>query len=137
MTSKLFVDTGAFLARAISADGHHSAASRLWEELAKNSIQLYSSEHVLDETLTLLARRAGYGYAASWGELHLESQNIRWLSPRSADLTTALRAMRKYADQAVSFTDCVSSVLMRREGIKRVFTFDRHFGYMGFSMMTA
>ena len=35
--------------------------------------------------------------------------------------------MRKYADQAVSFTDCESIVLMKRRGIKHIFGFDRHF----------
>jgi predicted nucleic acid-binding protein len=42
--------------------------------------------------------------------------------------------MRKYSDQAISFTDCVSFVLMRREGIKRAFSFDKHFRYAGFTL---
>ncbi len=38
----------------------------------------------------------------------------------------------KYADQRVSFTDCISFVLMRRHKIRQVFSFDRHFELAGF-----
>jgi uncharacterized protein len=39
---------------------------------------------------------------------------------------------RKYSDQRVSFTDCISFVLMKRERVKIAFTFDRHFSLAGF-----
>jgi len=42
--------------------------------------------------------------------------------------------MRKFADQGVSSTDCLSSVLMKRAGLKRVFGFGRHFDSMGFQV---
>jgi predicted nucleic acid-binding protein len=41
----------------------------------------------------------------------------------------------KFADQRVSFTDCVSFILMRRHRLARAFTFDRHFGDAGFGVM--
>ena len=40
----------------------------------------------------------------------------------------------KFADQQVSFTDCVSFVLMRRNRLERAFTFDRHFASAGFEI---
>ena len=44
--------------------------------------------------------------------------------------------MRKYADQQISFTDCVSFAMMRRLGIGAAFAFDRHFRDAGFQMIT-
>ncbi len=129
---KLFLDTGAFIARAIMADAHHRSAVERWAELAESGDRLFSSEHVLDETLTLLARRAGYPYSTQWGQRHLMTRRIRWLQTRSEDLHAALRLMQKFGDQSISFTDCVSFVLMRREGIARAFTYDRHFSLAGF-----
>ena len=41
---------------------------------------------------------------------------------------------RKFADQRVSFTDCVSFALMRRYGIAKAFGFDRHFVHAGFEL---
>jgi len=43
----------------------------------------------------------------------------------------------KYADQDVSFTDCVCFALMRAHNIQRVFTFDRHFRLAGFESIPA
>ena len=53
--------------------------------------------------------------------------------PDEADETRAVDLFEKYSDQAVSFTDCVSFVLMRRHAIESAFTFDQHFERAGFS----
>ena len=117
--SKLFIDTGAFVARELAHDQHHSVAADGWHALADSDDSLFSSEHVLDETITLLARRESYAFAAACASTYLESKAIEWLRPRPDDLAKAAKLMRKFADQAVSFTDCVSFVLMRRESIAR------------------
>jgi uncharacterized protein len=130
--NRVFVDTGAFVARAIARDAHHAVAMDRWASLGAGRRGIVSSEHVFDETLTLIARRVGYPYAADWGDLHLRSARIEWLRARPEDLSAALTIMRKFADQSISFTDCVSFVLMRRERIKTAFSFDRHFGIAGF-----
>ena len=62
--NSLFVDTGAFLAKEITADQHHEAAGKFWQRIAAERPRLYSSQHVLDETATLLARRTTYAWAA-------------------------------------------------------------------------
>ena len=102
--------------------------------LEKIETLVYSSEHILDETLTLLARRESYAYAAAAGEELFASRVLRWLDATPAKWQTALRLMRKLADQAVSFTDCLSFALMRREKIKHVFGFGRHFEAAGFRL---
>jgi predicted nucleic acid-binding protein len=127
----LFVDTGAFVAKEIGSDQFHVAAQRGWNEIDRRGIRLVSSEHVFDESATLIARRSHYAFAAEWGQDALES-GIEWLRAGEEEWIKALILMRKFADQGVSFTDCLSSVLMKREGLKRVFGFDRHFNSMGF-----
>lgn len=42
--------------------------------------------------------------------------------------------MQKYADQRVSFTDCVSFVLMKKYRVGTAFSFDRHFEMAGFAV---
>jgi len=129
----LFVDTGAFLAKEIAADQHHRRATDLWDTLKDQGTQLFSSQHVLDETATLLARRTTYAWAADWGRDVLAA-GFRWLTADENDLSAAFVQMRKYADQGVSFTDCVSFVLMRKERLRYVFGFDRHFEAAGFQV---
>ena len=130
---KVFVDTGAFLAKEIAADQHHKEASARWRELLEARVALYSSDHVLDESVTLLARRTNYAWASEWGSDALAS-GITWLRADAGDWKTALALMRKFADQGVSFTDCVSFALMRREGLRDVFGFDGHFSVAGFRL---
>lgn len=127
------MDTGAFVAKEIAADQFHPLALRAWSEIGRGGVQLFSSEHILDESATLIARRSNYAFAAEWGKDALES-GIEWLRAEEGDWVSALALMRKYADQAVSFTDCLSAVFMKRERLKRAFGFDRHFEAMGFRL---
>lgn len=131
---KVLIDTGAFFAQRNPTDEHHREAKRGFEELANSAALLYSTEHILDETLTLLARRETYAYAVEAGDELLSSRALRWLDATATDWSAALKLMRKYADQAVSFTDCISFALMKREGIRDVFGFDRHFHAAGFRL---
>ena len=41
----------------------------------------------------------------------------------------------KYADQKISFTDCLSFIVMQQKNIQKVFTFDKHFEYAGFRII--
>jgi predicted nucleic acid-binding protein len=129
----LFIDTGAFLAKEIAADQHHRDASAFWKRIAEERPLLYSSEHVLDETATLLARRTSYAWAAAWGRDVL-SAGITWLTADEKDLLAAFGQMRKFADQAVSYTDCQSFVLMGKGRLRDVFGFDSHFVAAGFRL---
>lgn len=62
---------------------------------------------------------------------------VRWwkpaiLRPEESDEIAAVGLLERYADQAASFTDCVSFAPMRRHRIPRAFTFDRRFAAAGF-----
>ena len=104
-----------------------ASAIQAWKVIENGSLKLYSSEHVFDETLSLLSRSASYNFAAEWGQSCFRSGEFEWLSTSDDDVELSLEFMRKYADQKVSFTDCISFALMRREGIRDVFSFDHHF----------
>lgn len=131
----IFVDSAAFIARYLVGDAHHRAAAETWRRLGNNS--LVTSNHVIDETLTYLGRRAGYVFAADLAERIHSSTALEILYSAEPDELEAVRLFRKYADQKMSFTDCVSFVLMKRLRISTVFTFDRHFALAGFRVLAA
>lgn len=130
----IFVDTGAFLARYLPRDQYHEHARAAWERLPSEPWPVYTSNFVLDETLTLLGRRASFAFAADRAESILTSTTIVILRPDAEDELEALELFRKFADQRPSFTDCVSFALMRRYEIPRAFGFDRHFLDAGFEL---
>jgi uncharacterized protein len=127
----IFIDTGAFLAKEIAADQHHRHAVEFWNNIQKEGSLIYSSEHVLDEAATLLARRTSYAWSAEWGRDVLCAGN-HLLATDEGNLQQAFMLIKKFADQAVSFTDCISFVLMKKQGLRDVFGFDRHFASVGY-----
>lgn len=112
----LFVDTGALVAKEIVGDQFHPVARNAWAEVAGSGVRLVSSEHVFDESATLIARRTTYAFAARWGADALES-GIEWLQTEPDDLSKALGLMRKFADQGVSFTDMPTERWQRRQRV--------------------
>lgn len=131
----IFVDTGAFVARYIRQDGHHRRARRAWAEIDRSRSRCFTSNFVLDETFTLLGRRSSYPFAADRARALLSSTALTILRPDADDETRAVDLFAKFADQRVSFTDCVSFILMRRHRLAQAFTFDRHFADAGFEVM--
>ena len=131
----IFVDTGAFIARYIRQDGHHRRARRAWAEIDRSGSRCFTSSFVLDETFTLLGRRSSYSFAADRARALLGSTVLTILRPDADDEMRAVDLFAKFADQQISFTDCVSFVLMRRHRLERAFTFDRHFADAGFDLM--
>lgn len=130
----IFIDTGAFLARHVERDQNHKAATAHWRTIQKDHRQCFTSNYVLDETITLLSRRSSYRFAAERARNLYESTALWILRPEEDDERKALTLFEKYADQRVSFTDCMSFVLMEKHRIRSVFTFDRHFALAGFDV---
>ena len=131
----IFIDTGAFIAKYITKDELHRASTSFWAVLEQGKERLYTTNFVLDETFTLLGRRAGYAFAATRARAILSSSAITIIRPSKYDEIEAVKLFEKFADQSVSYTDCISFVLMRSNKIERVFTFDRHFGMAGFTII--
>ncbi len=129
----IFVDTGPFLARHIARDPDHEAALQGWERLRTGRQRCFTSNFVLDEAFTLLGRRVSHAFAAERARLTYASQTLAILRPTHEDEVRAVELFEKYADQQVSFTDCISFILMARNKIPQVFTFDRHFALAGFT----
>lgn len=130
----IFVDTGAFIGRYVEADQHHAEATRGWRRLLEGKVRLFTSNFVIDETATNLARLAGYEFAAAVTAGLITDPRLEVLRPEQASEIAATRLFRKYASERVSFTDCTSFVLMRGAKIRRAFSFDRHFRVAGFEL---
>jgi predicted nucleic acid-binding protein len=91
-----------------------------------------TTNFVVDETLTLLTRRADAHLAARVGRQLYASRALSILRPDEEIEIQALAWMERFHDQTLSFTDCVSFVLMENHRLRRVFTFDRDFEIAGF-----
>jgi predicted nucleic acid-binding protein len=130
----VFIDTGAFIARYLVRDQFHEDALLKWQALEESNAQCITSNFVLDETLTLLGRMADYHFALEKAKILYASKSLTILRPGFSEELKALSWFEKYSDQRVSFTDCVSFVLMREAKAKQAFSFDQHFSRAGFQL---
>ena len=132
----IFIDTGPFIARYLKNDQYHEQALAVWQSIINEGTRCLTSNFVIDETLTLIGRRAGNEFAAERGSNIYASKLITVLRPELNDELQSIKTFVKYSDQAVSFTDCISFELMRKQKITEVFTFDSHFEIAGFSILS-
>lgn len=130
----IFIDTGVLLARYLKKDQHHEVAIKKWEKLHKSTNKCFTSNFVLDEFFTLLARRTTYAFAAEKAQLIYDSAVFEILRPNELIEAQAIGLFSKFADQKVSYTDCISFVLMKHHKIKKAFSFDHHFHVAGFDL---
>jgi uncharacterized protein len=131
----IFIDTGAFLARYLSNDQYHAQSNEIWDAIRRRRESCFTTNFVLNEVFTLLGRRAGNKFAADRALNIYASRVIKIMRPDRKAEVQAIDTFEKYADQKISFTDCISFVFMKREGIKRAFSFDLHFRLAGYDVV--
>lgn len=130
----IFIDTGAFLARYIKADQFHKKANELWLKIEKKENKCFTSNFVLDELATLLFRRTGAEFAESKIQNIYASTRLEILRPSKEDEMEAIALMKKYSEHQISFTDCISFSLMKKNKLNIAFSFDEHFTYPNFNL---
>jgi len=128
----IFIDTGAFIARYIADDQYHEKALEGWDKLPKDFKFVYTSNFVIDETITLLARKTSVDFAVNKASIIYQSGFLKILRPIEDDEKKAIAVMTKYLDQKLSYTDCISFVLMKKNNLKTYFGYDSHFSTFGF-----
>ena len=131
----IFIDTGAFLARYLRNDQYHDQSNEIWEAIRRRRETCFTTNFVLNEVFTLLGRRAGNKFAAVRALNIYASRVIKVMRPDRKAEVKAIDIFEKYADQKITFTDCISFVLMKQEGIKRAFSFDFHFRLAGYDVV--
>jgi len=127
VTKMIFIDTGAFIAKYIKNDQHHTEATLKWKQIGEE--KFYTSNHIIDETITLLSRKTNNLFALDKGKRILASPLFTILRSDLNDELIALKYFEKFADKKISFTDCLSISLMERYRINKIFTFDDHFKF--------
>ena len=124
----VFVDTGAFLAYRNKRDKYHEVALNLFMDALKRKYgQMYTSDYIYDETLTLaLVRTNNIAVALDIAQVIL-SPRIKMVFVDAKLLERSTTTFKKYSGRNLSFTDAVSIELMKEFNIEKYFGFDSHF----------
>lgn len=132
MKTRVFADTGFWVALFDARDQYHSTAKAAWRR-TRESGNLVTSELVVYETITYLncsLRNHGLTLAFVDG---VAASRMPVLNLDPVSRSRALELLRTYRDIPLSFVDCASAALMERERIADYAGFDNHFRRLGFS----
>lgn len=132
---KLFLDSGAFIARARRNDPYHEAAMDTFSGISRGDLPyklLYTSNYVIDETVTFLLYEAGSHVAVEVLRALRSSPYLVVLHVSEEVEATADEFFARFASSRLSYTDCTTKVLMEQEGIDTSFAFDRDLEVLGF-----
>lgn len=125
----VFLDTSYLVALLRRDDVHHAAAVALRPQFEG---PLVTTEYVLVEFLDSLASPATRSPAAAAVEAVRSYPHVKVVPASTALYDEAVSLYRSRADKGWGLTDCVSFIVMQREGIADALTADRHFEQAGF-----
>lgn len=129
-----FVESGAWIALALSRDPLHEPAREQWDSLRGAGARLHTSLPVVIETFTFLERNASREVALAWKDSIYQPATVRILECRRSDLDRSWEYFRRTDLHKLSAVDATSFAIMRRAGIGLAFAFDHHFAVVGFRM---
>ncbi len=124
----VFIDTGAFLAYRNKKDKYHESAKKLFMDALNGKYgQMYTSDYIYDEALTLALVRSNNIAAALDIAGVMQSPRIKMVFVDAALLASATKTFKQYSGRNLSFTDAVSIEIMNEFGIEKYLGFDAHF----------
>lgn len=129
----VLVDTGVFFAHHdTDAERHDDAVAAVEDLLDGAHGQPYTSDYVLDETVTLTRMRTDSYDAADAVAGRILGEDpfpnvFETIHVEPDDLRASLATFREYDDQDLSFTDATTVHLCESRGIDAVLSFDDDF----------
>ena len=130
-----FVDSGAWIALALSRDPLHAQARQQWDMLRGSGAKLHTSVPVVIETFTFLERNANRDVALSWKDSIFDLGTVKILPCDVRDLERSWEYFRRADLHKLSAVDATSFAIMNRARIRLAFTFDHHFAVVGFRLV--
>ena len=114
----IFVDTSGWFASIVPSDQDHEIAK---EWFLQNQEPLFTTDYVIDETLTLFRSRAERTRALQIGEefFHGLLTSVHYLNEE--EIIETWDTFKKFSDKDWSFTDCSSKVIIEKFGITHAF----------------
>jgi predicted nucleic acid-binding protein len=128
----VFVDSGAWIALALSRDPLHPQALEQWTVLRETGAKLHTSIPVAIETFTFLERNANREVAIAWKDSLYRQAMVRIVPCELRDLEQSWDYLQRNEFHKLSAVDATSFVIMKRVGIRTAYAFDHHFAVAGF-----
>lgn len=132
---KVFVDTSAWVGLFVGNDKNHEKAVSIFEDLKQSKIPIYTSDYIIDETITTILGRTSRSQSVIAGESFFTSEIISKVNVSPEYFQRSWGLYKKYTDKEFSFTDATSFTIMKDLNIRKAFSFDEEFEQAGFEVL--
>ena len=131
----VFIDSGAWIALALSRDPLHARAVETWNRVMGARARLSTSVPIILETFSFLDRNTSRDVALAWKGSLDQVAGLHILDCTASDVRDAWTYFERQDLHKLSAVDATSFILMKRHGIKKAFAFDHHFASVGFRLL--
>jgi predicted nucleic acid-binding protein len=133
--NRVFIDTSGWVALFVKNDSNNRSAAGIFERIRKEDVDIYTSDYVLDETITLIRMKGDHAASVMAGKAIFESRIIKLVNVAPDFLEGTWKLYQKYKDKKFSFTDVSSLEIMKELGIGKALSFDREFSQAGIELL--
>lgn len=138
MVHKVFIDTSAWISYSLSKQPKHSTIEKLIKQFIKEGTTIYTSNDVIDETVTRLIYDTDIKIVQRFINLTNKGGQNNNFTQLWVDIDIQVEAfelVQKYAEHKISLTDATSIALMKKFSIESVISLDSDFIKVGISTL--
>ena len=126
----VFLDSSTLIAYFRKPDANNAQAERLVDEFEASKEAKMLTSHVFEEIVTYIQSRDGAERAFRVGQNILKNRNTQIMYAQENHVALALDRLRKFP--GFSLCDALTSVLMEKNGIRKLYSFDSDFDRLTF-----
>lgn len=129
---RVFVDASFLVATYNRRDYFHQRALE-FDVALLNAREIWTTDAILLEVTATLSQPPHRVAAVQvWRQFHGDAERCRTVEASTESLAEAMEMYRSRRDKAWSLADCLSFVVMEREGLSEALTSDQHFQQAGY-----
>lgn len=131
--SRIFVDSDALIALAVDDDTIRPWAERTSGVLQQQNAQLFTSNFVFGEVVTLVSQKLGLRRARE--SVELVESTCFVIDAVANHRQEAIRRFFAQPSKNARFTDCINMAMMDELGIDTIFSHDIHYKKAGYKRL--
>lgn len=134
MSNQVFIDTSAWIAYYLSDETNHIRIKSIIKRLLKERTIVFTSNDVIDETVTRLVKTTNSKIVAQFIKVISENISKNSLTQLWVDeqiQAEAFELVQKFAEHKLSLTDATTIALIKKFNIESVVSLDSDFVKVG------
>ena len=130
----VFIDTSALYAALDASDDFHTQARAGWAYIRERELHPTTTNYILLEAVALAQTRISFDAVRTLHRAFVPLLSVHTIDAQEHD--DATQSLLTASRRRLSLVDCSSFVVMRKLGIRRAFTYDKHFREQGFELLS-